>query len=73
MNAKEFQTSKEEIEIEAKRIATQASHDRGNIEDQIRVVIELLRGLEILAAKKADDYPGARAGRELATRTARVS
>ncbi|TDA65873.1 MAG: fibronectin-binding protein (FBP) [Clostridia bacterium] len=57
MSAKEFQTLKEEIEIEVKRIATQARRDRGNIEDQIRVVNELLRGLQILAATKADDAP----------------
>jgi len=55
MSPKEFQTLNEEIEIEVKRIATQARRDRGNIEDQIRVVNELLRGLQILAATKAHD------------------
>jgi hypothetical protein len=55
MSAKQFQTLKEEIEIEVARIAEQAGRDRGNIEDQIRVVNELLRGLQILAATKAHD------------------
>lgn len=65
MNAQEFQTLKEEIEIEAKRIAAQARRDSGNIEDQIRVVNELLRGLEILAASKADDAPERKQGEDL--------
>jgi hypothetical protein len=39
-----------EINAEAKKSANETGRDIGNIEDQIRVANELLRGLEILAA-----------------------
>jgi hypothetical protein len=57
MSAKQFQTLKKEIEIEVARIAEQVGRDRGNIEDQIRVVNELLRGLQILASTKKEETP----------------
>jgi len=40
-----------EIKAAAEESATRAARDKGNIEDQIRVANELLRGLEILARK----------------------
>lgn len=42
---------------EAKRTAEVAGREDGNFEDQIRVVTELLRGLEIIAATKPSDSP----------------
>jgi len=57
MSAKQFQTLKKEIEIEVARIAEQVGRDRGNIEDQIRVVNELLRGLQILASTEKEETP----------------
>jgi hypothetical protein len=47
-----FAVRYEEISKEAKRSATAAGRQDGNIEDQIRAANELLRGLEILAATK---------------------
>ncbi len=44
----------EEITKEAKRTATAAGRSEGNIEDQIRVANELLRGLEIIASTKGE-------------------
>lgn len=41
-----------EISKEAERSAEAAGRSNGNIEDQIRVAIELLRGLEIIASTK---------------------
>jgi len=41
-----------EIAAEAKRSAAAAGREEGNIEDQIRVASELLRGLQIAAATK---------------------
>lgn len=45
-----FSVRNEEISKEAKRSATAAGRQRGNIEDQIPAANELLRGLEIIAA-----------------------
>jgi len=39
-----------EIAAEAKRVAAAAGRKEGNIEDQVRVANELLRGLEVLAS-----------------------
>lgn len=50
-----FTTLQNEITSEAERTAKAAGRSEGNIEDQIRVANELLRGLEIIAATKADD------------------
>lgn len=50
-----FSVRNEEISKEAKRSATAAGRQRGNIEDQIRAANELLRGLEIIAANKPSD------------------
>lgn len=55
---------KTEIDAEAKKSASDAGREKGNIEDQIRVANELLRGLEIIAQndksmrKKAADLKG---------------
>jgi hypothetical protein len=49
-----------EIQGEAKRSAAAAGREDGNIEDQIRVASELLRGLEILASTKEKDSPVAK-------------
>lgn len=42
-----------EIAAEAKRSSAAAGRNEGNIEDQIRVANELLRGLEVIASPKA--------------------
>jgi hypothetical protein len=47
-----FSVRNEEISNDAKRSATAAGRQDGNIEDQIRAANELLRGLEIIAATK---------------------
>jgi hypothetical protein len=43
-----------EIDTEAKKSAAAANREEGNIEDQLRVAIELLRGLEIMASSSED-------------------
>ena len=50
MNTIEFNYFNEEIKAEAKRSSEEAGRNEGNIEDQIRVANELLRGLEIIPA-----------------------
>ncbi len=50
MNKVEFTQFNAAIDLEAKNSAAAAGRAAGNIEDQIRVANELLRGLEILAA-----------------------
>jgi len=55
MNTVDFKTLGDEIKAEVKRTAKKLERGEGNIEDQIRVVNELLRGLQILAAPKAHD------------------
>nr|QNO45975.1 hypothetical protein EBOGGPCF_00020 [Methanosarcinales archaeon ANME-2c ERB4]QNO46073.1 hypothetical protein FAKCHJAF_00010 [Methanosarcinales archaeon ANME-2c ERB4]QNO48852.1 hypothetical protein LEJCPHKL_00021 [Methanosarcinales archaeon ANME-2c ERB4] len=49
MNPAKFTEYNSEINAMAKKSANEAGRDNGNIEDQIRVANELLRGLEILA------------------------
>ena len=53
MSAFAFDTLNDAITAEAKRLADAAGRANGNVEDQIRVANELLRGLEILAAQKS--------------------
>lgn len=55
MNTVHFKTLADVIKAEVKRTAKVLERGEGNIEDQIRVVNELLRGLQILAATKAHD------------------
>jgi len=50
MDPAKFTDYESEINAEAKKSANEAGRDIGNIEDQIRVANELMRGLEILAA-----------------------
>ncbi|MCD5416139.1 SIR2 family protein [Candidatus Bipolaricaulota bacterium] len=52
MGASTLAILNEEITAEAKRTAEAAGRSEGNIEDQIRVANELLRGLEIIASTK---------------------
>lgn len=54
MNTVDFKTLGDVIKKEVMRTAKELKRGEGNIEDQIRVVNELLRGLEILALKKED-------------------
>lgn len=49
----DFSVFKDEIETSAKSKAKKAGRDEGNIEDQIRTAIELLRGLEIQNSPEA--------------------
>ncbi len=49
-----FAVLTDEIKQEAKRTAERSGRRAGNLEDQIRVANELLRGLEILAASTPD-------------------
>lgn len=55
MSAIDFNTLNDAITVEAKRLADAAGRANGNVEDQIRVANELLRGLEILAAQKSGE------------------
>ena len=50
-----FSTHTEEIEAEVLRVAAAVGRGKGNVEDQLRVAQELLRGLEILAGGKDGD------------------
>lgn len=50
MGTVKFTTLESEINIEANKSALAAGREKGNIEDQIRVANELLRGLEILSS-----------------------
>lgn len=50
----DFGTLDADIKAAAEESATRAARDKGNIEDQIRVANELLRGLEILARREDD-------------------
>jgi hypothetical protein len=51
MSEADFGENNEIINTEAKKSAKNAGRENGNIEDQIRVANELLRGLEILGQK----------------------
>ncbi|MDH5668788.1 MAG: SIR2 family protein [Nitrospira sp.] len=50
MGAADFGEFQDRINVESKTSAEAAGRDPGNIEDQIRVATELLRGLEILGS-----------------------
>lgn len=54
MSAADFGDSQELIDAESKKSAANCARTPGNIEDQIRVANELLRGLEILGSSDAD-------------------
>lgn len=54
MSAVKFTHFHAEIEGEAKKSAKLAGRENGNIEDQIRVANELLRGIEIIAGSSGD-------------------
>lgn len=54
MHTVDFKTLGDVIKEEVKSTAKRLGRGEGNIEDQIRVVNELLRGLEILASTKGD-------------------
>lgn len=55
MSKQEFSTYKDEIEASIKNSAEKAGRGEGNFEDQIRVVNELLAGLNILVSTKPDE------------------
>ena len=55
MSPAPFTVLSDKISAEVQRIAKAAQRRCGNFEDQISVVNELLRGLEIIATKKAQD------------------
>ena len=52
-----FDVFHDEIIAEAERVAKAAERKQGNLEDQIRVANELLRGLEILPVQGSDGDP----------------
>ncbi len=54
MDTVDFKNLGDVIKAEVKRTAEKVGRGEGNIEDQIRVVNELLRGLEIYASTKED-------------------
>lgn len=54
MSQQEFNTYKNEIEASVKNSAEKAGRGQGNFEDQIRIVNELLAGLDILTSVKSD-------------------
>jgi len=55
MSTVTFEIFDDEITAEAKHSAKTAGRDEGNIEDQIRVANELLRGLEVISSTKTKD------------------
>jgi SIR2-like protein len=55
MNTVKFAEFDTEINVEAKKSANAAGRMSGNIEDQIRVASELLRGLEIISESKSEN------------------
>ena len=55
MSALDLSNYKDEIDNIAKESAKKAGREGGNLEDQLRVANELLRGLEILGESKADN------------------
>lgn len=57
MDPVNFEVLSNEINREAERASEAAGRENGNFEDQVRAAKELLRGLEIIAATKADDAP----------------
>lgn len=55
MSALDLSNYKDKIDNKAKESARKAGRKEGNLEDQLRVANELLRGLEILGVPKADN------------------
>jgi hypothetical protein len=55
MNKISFDIFNEEIQKEAERTASASGRESGNIEDQIRVANECLRGLKIFASTQQED------------------
>lgn len=55
MSALDLSNYKDKIDNKAKESARKAGRKEGNLEDQLRVANELLRGLEILGDPKADN------------------
>lgn len=55
MSALNLSNYKDEINSKAKESASKAGRKEGNLEDQLRVANELLRGLEILGNSKANE------------------
>ena len=55
MSALDLSNYKDNIDNKAKESARKAGRKEGNLEDQLRVANELLRGLEILGDPKADN------------------
>jgi hypothetical protein len=55
MSKQKFDTYENEIEASIKKSAKKAERGEGNFEDQIRVVNELLAGLNILVSTKPDE------------------
>ena len=58
MSKQDFNTFKDEIDKSVKDSAEKAGRGEGNFEDQIRVVNELLAGLNILESTKPDENKG---------------
>ena len=58
MSKQDFNTFKDEINKSVKDSAEKAGRGEGNFEDQIRVVNELLAGLNILESTKPDENKG---------------
>lgn len=58
MSTATFDSCNDEIAAEAKRAAKLAGRGDGNLEDQLRAAMELLRGLEIATATKKETAPG---------------
>lgn len=65
MGSVDFDVLNDEIRCEAKRASKAAGREEGNLEDQIRIANELLRGLEILAAGKPPEREGYHRMRDL--------
>ena len=55
MASTSFETMNEEIGYEAARTAKVAGRAEGNLEDQLRVAMELIRGLQIIVSAKPED------------------
>lgn len=64
MGTADFGESKDLIDVDSKKSAEVAGRDPGNIEDQIRVANELLRGLEILGSHDNQNHKRAAALRD---------
>jgi hypothetical protein len=69
MNPVTFEHFDSEINSEAEKSAASAGREKGNIEDQIRVASELLRGLEIISSNSKEARESAMALRNDLTKT----